>query len=143
MDRAISLVLKEFSDENISIDVHENSVEIVTDSNSIVINNRVRGPKNGSYRSRMTHSEKLLSVNDKVELRPTFSSILIRGDLSVVPHDASKDLYREPDNNFIVKQREPGLVEVIGKLDKELKIVPLTVEESLTAQNMGLLISTN
>lgn len=60
MERILAVVLKEFSShENITIDVHENSVKIITSETSVTINNRTKevvsgfcrrpGYKSGNY----------------------------------------------------------------------------------------------
>lgn len=159
MDKIISLVLKEFSDENISIDVLENSVKIVTSSNCITINNRIREPRTGPYRSRRNYTgpvptnpiqpvstQNVDTVKDKIVSDPLLpvqklaGHTIIEEKLSVMPHDPSNNLFRELTNNFIVQQRQPGLVEVVGKLDNESNIVPLTPKESLIAREMGLVL---
>lgn len=148
MERIISLVLKEFSDENISIDVNENSVKIVTSSNSITINNRIRETRTGIYRSRRNVSGNVIPVKDEGVWRPSVTESMeqtakitpIKERLSVIGFDKSLDLYREITNDFIVKQKAPGLIEVLGKLDKDSNIISLTSEDSLIARNMGLYV---
>jgi hypothetical protein len=65
------------------------------------------------------------------------------GQLSVVPYDEARGLFREPNHNFIVYEVSPGVIAVIGKLNEaENKIVPLTAQEQVTAQNIGLVLGT-
>jgi hypothetical protein len=63
------------------------------------------------------------------------------GQLSVVPYDETRGLFREPNHNFIVYQVSPGVIAVIGRLSEaENKIVALTPQEQTTAQNIGLVL---
>jgi hypothetical protein len=161
MDRIISLVLKEFSDENINIDVYEKSVKITTSSNSITINNRSREAKNGMYRSPRNQSYtpykveppykiynqepqetqdnlSTIKLPTSLQMNEDNNQVVIKEKLNVTEFDAPKYLYRESKHNFIVKQRSPGLVEVIGKLHDNGDIIPLTSKELEIAHDMGL-----
>lgn len=64
------------------------------------------------------------------------------GQLSVVPYDEAKGLFREPNHGFIVYQVSPGVIAVLGRLiEAENRIVNLTDQEKITAQNIGLVIN--
>jgi len=64
------------------------------------------------------------------------------GQLSVLPYDDERGLYREPNHNFIVCERGPGVIAVVGRLiEAENRIVALTDQEKVTAQNIGLVLT--
>lgn len=64
------------------------------------------------------------------------------GQLSVVPYDENKGLFREPNHQFIVYQISPGKIAVLGRLsDDDNQIVPLNLQEQATAQAIGLMLS--
>ena len=64
------------------------------------------------------------------------------GSLSVVPYDESRGLFREPNHGFIVYQVSPGVIAVIGRLiESENRLVPLTEQEKVTAQAIGLVLA--
>lgn len=61
------------------------------------------------------------------------------GSFSVVAYDESRNLYKDPQNGFIVTQVREGVIAVIGYLlEAENRIVPLTEQQKLVAQNLGL-----
>lgn len=63
------------------------------------------------------------------------------GQLSVVPYDETRGLFREPNHNFIVYQVSPGVIAVLGKINEaENKIIPLSPQEQATAQAIGLVL---
>jgi hypothetical protein len=63
------------------------------------------------------------------------------GQLSVVPYDEARGLFREPNHNFIVYQVSPGVIAVLGRLSEtDNKIVQLTAQEQGTAQAIGLVL---
>jgi hypothetical protein len=63
------------------------------------------------------------------------------GQLSVVPYDEARGYFREPTNNFIVREMSPGVIVALGRLDEASnRIVPLTGQEQATAESMGLVI---
>ena len=155
MERIISLVLKEFQHENITIDAHDNFVKIITSSNSITINNRSREPKNGMYRSprnkifpnnknHIVVSSPVTNILSQKERSFSLSSphVTNKANLTVVVYDKSKYLYRELQHDFIVKQIQPGLIEVVGKLQGS-EIIPLTPELHIIAHTMGLITHNN
>jgi hypothetical protein len=55
--------------------------------------------------------------------------------ISVVVYDESQHLYRDPQHDFIIRNDINGIV-CIGRLSLGI-IIPLTPEETITAQNMG------
>lgn len=64
------------------------------------------------------------------------------GQLSVIPYDEVRGLFKEPNHGFIVYQVGPGVIAVIGKLNEaENKIGPLSEQEKITAQTIGLVIA--
>jgi hypothetical protein len=63
------------------------------------------------------------------------------GQLSVVPFDEGRGLFREPTHNFIVYQVKPGVIAVLGRLNEaDNKIVALSPQEQATAQDIGLVL---
>lgn len=71
---------------------------------------------------------------------PSLAPLSQNNELTVVPYDQPNNLYREPTHNFIVHSSTPGIVIVIGILNDDNEIVPLTEQEKLTAKNYGLVI---
>jgi hypothetical protein len=59
--------------------------------------------------------------------------------LTVVVHDESRHLYRDPNTNFIIYQTQCRAPTVIGRLCND-KIIPLTESEFNIASELGLLI---
>lgn len=65
------------------------------------------------------------------------------GQLSVVEYDASRNLYREPNHNFIVVETSPGVVTVLGRINEiGGELFPLTDQEKVTAEAIGLQVAT-
>jgi Meckel syndrome type 1 protein len=65
-----------------------------------------------------------------------------QGQLNVVPYDEARGLFREPSNGFIVQQVQDGVIAVLGRLDEAAnKIVPLTPQEQVIAQGIGLVVN--
>lgn len=63
------------------------------------------------------------------------------GQLNVIPYDDARGLFREPSNNFIVRQVQDGVIAVIGRLDEpNNRIVALTAQEQAVAQAIGLVV---
>ena len=60
-------------------------------------------------------------------------------------YDLEKDLFVEKDHNFIVTPHptENGVVNVIGKLDSDDKIISLNKEEIVIAKQIGFRIFKN
>lgn len=64
------------------------------------------------------------------------------GQLSVKPYDEERGLYIEPVHGFIVFQVSPGVIAVVGCLNKATNmIVSLTPQEQETARGIGLVIN--
>jgi hypothetical protein len=66
------------------------------------------------------------------------------GGLSVVDFDPSRELFREPVRNFIIKQSKEGVLLVLGKLKEDngvQEIVPLTEDETVYAKSIGLIVT--
>lgn len=66
------------------------------------------------------------------------------GQLSVVIYNESMGLYRDVHNNFIVSQLSEGRIVVLGRVtdpdNPESKIEPLSAQEQIIAQNLGLIL---
>jgi hypothetical protein len=59
--------------------------------------------------------------------------------VNVVIFDKNRGLYREPTNNFIIRQESDGLICIIGKLNESNnEIVSLTTKEIEITRRLGL-----
>jgi hypothetical protein len=86
--------------------------------------------------------------NDRNTLARPFLQLLrlLKGDdsinfidniVDVEAYDVNMKLYREKKHNFIVTPIEKGIVNVVGKLNSDKKIVDLTEDEIIIAKNIG------
>lgn len=75
-------------------------------------------------------TERIRSVSDP-------SILPVKREINAEPFNGI-NLYKEIKHNFIVRADAPGVITVIGYLDHDIGVIPLTLEQINTALNMGL-----
>lgn len=147
MERITSITLKELSSEkNINIDVHDNSITIITPTRSITINNHTKQVTNGMCRRpKSRYPARNSQISHKSPITNEINYPLCykeskKEPCEVVPFGDSEVLYREIYHDFIIEDDDDCFY-VIGK-GHNPEIIPLTADEKVIATNMGLIVKT-